>query len=205
MSSSVGKQGGHAAGTRTLARVNREGLADPLAAVTHGLYLRGWFPCRKCVAREKCERYDAEGTCVFEQEFFEQRVRQLADLPHVDAEQDMPLITRAVIAEVRAARGLRWLGAMGEFDEGKLEEGSLAYHPAAVEVRRLQVEARSALAELGATPASRKRLEGTERDPVGTHFRQMIREAEAIEARQRAEKVQDAEFEQSDEAREGGR
>jgi hypothetical protein len=182
--------GGHKAGTAVLARHR----ADPLtAAVKHGVYLKGFMPCRRCVARDECPQAgDGEATCALEREYYDWRVKVLAGIPHVDPELDMPAIVSAAWAEIRAARGRMWLAAVGEF---RFDGDKLEYQPSAVEVRRLQAEARSALAEIGATPMSRKKLEATERDPKAAEFLAILRGAEEIERKQQAEAAQDAEFE----------
>ncbi len=186
-----GGTGGHAAGIAALAE---HGGPPEVAAITHGLNLAGFYPCRRCILGERCDRYDREATCALEREYFDVRTRQLADLAHIDAELDMPLVVVAVWAEVRAARGRRWLALIGEFRADALAERRLEYQPAAAEVRLLQKEARDALAELGASPVARQKLGA---NPDGPDLGALVRAAKAQEAAAREATV-DAEFEADD-------
>jgi len=109
----------------------------------------------------------------------------------------MPQVVACAWAEVRAARGRRWLAAVGEFLPGS-EDGYLEYQPCAAEVRLLAKAAQDALDSLAATPAARLRAARDAKPDPGPNMARLLEEAKALEAQARAE-ASDAEFTEGDE------
>ena len=185
---------------RRMQRINEQGLAhriDPQAAVKHGMFTDGFMACRHCIIGEKCPAYREDQDCALERQYFKDRVQLIASCEGIDAELDMPLIIGAVWAEIAAARGRRWLAAVGEIRVDKLKEKILQFQPAASEVRVRQKEARDALDALNLTPKARRALGSGEVKQLRT----LLGEAQVLEAAARTEPT-DAEFtaEEADDA-----
>jgi len=151
---------GQGPGSREALELHR---GDPtLAPLKHGVYLsRGaYMICDRCCLKADCEHYRAGQRCRIEEEYSAERYTQIAAALQADAGEVgvySPLVSIAILAELRLARAMKYLAVTGEVLPG-IDKGFAEMMPLAREIPRLMGEVRSALAALNLTPAARARL-----------------------------------------------
>lgn len=185
-------------GMAALERVNAEGQADPLAATKHGAYLRSFFPCSKdkCPVWETCERAGEQERCAIEHEIMGERTEFLRGLEHIDPAIHGPAIRRYAWQILLIERIMRWASVVPPV---RMTDRGWDIEPVLKSLQPIMNAAGRMEQELGLTPAELRKLR--EKPDPGGGFLAIMREAEAIEARQReaAEGASDAEFEHADE------
>ena len=183
----------------------RKASPPETAALKHGLHLResAALLCRRCACRERCpERREGDDvSCAIEESYIparlEELTRALREAGH-DPGLHRSLVQRAVFAEVRWARALRYVAMVGELKASlKKGDADLVLRDVARELPRLGTELSSSLADLNLTPAAMAKLEASK--PATLHpLAAAILEVDEDRRRERAETL-DAEFTTTDE------
>lgn len=174
------------------------------AATSHGLYIgeghdgAALMNCAHCALREQCSAFTDGGKCALERAYIGNRRQQLAQA--LDASGHDPalhgaLVNNAIIAEVRLARAMRYLGKHGELLPGTEESGYLEYQPVAKELPRLQAAVERALNALDLTPKAMREVAG---GGQGVDLGALVRAAVVAEEQARADTT-DADFTAEDE------
>ena len=177
---------------------------DPRAATLHGLYIgegrdgAALMNCAHCALRDECAAFDDGGKCALERAYIGNRRQQLAQA--LDASGHDPalhgaLVNNAIIAEVRLARAMRYLGKHGELLPGTEETGYLEYQPVAKELPKLQAAVERALNALDLTPKAMREVAGGSQ---GVDLGALVRAAVVAEEKARADTT-DADFTAEDE------
>jgi hypothetical protein len=88
-----------------------------VSATRHGLFMRGFMLCDRCVSNGKCESFKPGGRCAFERKMFDETVAKLVEEYDLDDVADKFLVERAAMYMIRIARAEAYEAAVGVSEE----------------------------------------------------------------------------------------